>query len=926
MKTYFFARCTSLKSVTFLNMAADFNKDTDSYYKMFASVPLTQILFTIPDGTANAFLSGGYMNLSDKSALPQIREEFEAEVTHITEMMNATSDGDKTTLTTAINTARTNVNNAEDYLTIYSQITAIKDAAKVFLTTATLTENFDVTGATIVNPDINNYPYMWNMIDGDWSRGLNVDRFENDGVVIDQFIHGWNGDSLPHDGDLISQTITKLPAGVYRLEADVIATNQNDATAEVKGVSLFAGNQKTSVSTEDQKPQHFSVKFENPTTQNVTIGINVKETNANWVAADNFRLYYESKAADIPHGAELKSSETDTLYLYNVETTKYLSAGHAWSTHAILDETGLPVRLTQNEETGLWQIYFWEGASSQKLLFQEDINYASDENKSKDTWVDYHGDRGCPWWNITQAADGSLLIQNEEADDDEYLGNDPTKLDFRTGNYNGYTYTDVNAYVSADKNIHWLLFSKNDCDVIMAKHRLMTAILQMEASGMTDVGTLLGKGKEVYENADATLKEIIDITTLLNSQYGMPRLNEPIDMTSLIINPRFENNTTEGWSGATVVGGRSDATSNHEQEFFEKSFDMYQVITGVPNGRYILKWKGFHRPGKREDVAVEYSSGTDNASAVVYGNEVQKTMKNIASETSETSLNGSDYEYNGRYFPHSMEGARAYFDAGFYADQLEVEVKDNVLTIGIKNTQPMSTEHWVIFSDFELYIMENEEQLYHKLSADDVKCVPGCTTSFNVNLQNRDDVTAFQFEMELPEGVSIYEEDGVREVQLTTRGNGHMFQCTKTGDNTYLFSALSLTGKSFKKHEGPIVRMTLTTDATMELGDIPIKVREIELSKPDGMRVLPFDFTSTLTMKAADPGDVNGDGKVTVTDAVCVFKKVNGETPEHFQPKAADVNGDGKITINDAVGIVNMILGNGQQKSARAKRKFVLKK
>ena len=931
MKTYFFARCTSLKSVTFLNMAADFNKDTDSYYKMFASVPLTQILFTIPDGTANAFLSGGYMNLSDKSALPQIREEFEAEVTHITEMMNATSDGDKTTLTTAINTARTNVNNAEDYLTIYSQITAIKDAAKVFLTTATLTENFDVTGATIVNPDINNYPYMWNMIDGDWSRGLNVDRFENDGVVIDHFIHGWNGDSLPHDGDLISQTITKLPAGVYRLEADVIATNQNDATAEVKGVSLFAGNQKTSVSTEDQKPQHFSVKFENPTTQNVTIGINVEETNANWVAADNFRLYYESKAADIPQSAELKSSETDTLYLYNVETMKYLNVGHSWDTHAILDETGLPIRLTQNEETGLWQIYFFEGSHHDQLLFQNyDVDV--DEDSAEEVYVDFNSNRegadeDLTWWSITEAGDGSYLIQNKKRlGTNFWLGNVPTRQDTQYGGYHGVSYTDLIDEASSSDNIHWLLFTKNDCDVIMAKRRLMTAILQMEASGMTDVGTLLGKGKEVYENADATLKEIIDITTLLNSQYGMPRLNEPIDMTSLIINPRFENNTTEGWSGATVVGGRSDATSNQEQEFFEKSFDMYQVITGVPNGRYILKWKGFHRPGKKEDVAVEYASGTDNASAVVYGNEVQKTMKNIASETSETSLNGRDYEYNGRYFSDTMEGARAYFDAGYYADELEVEVKDNMLTIGVKNTQPMSTDHWVIFSDFELYIMENEEQLYHKLSADDVKCVPGCTTSFNVDLQNRDDVTAFQFEMELPEGVSIYEEDGVREVQLTTRGNGHMFQCTKTGDNTYLFSALSLTGKSFKKHEGPIVRMTLTTDATMELGDIPIKVREIELSKPDGMRVLPFDFTSTLTMKAADPGDVNGDGKVTVTDAVCVFKKVNGETPEHFQPKAADVNGDGKITINDAVGIVNMILGNGQQKSARAKRKFVLKK
>ena len=131
------------------------------------------------------------------------------------------------------------------------------------------------------------------------------------------------------------------------------------------------------------------------------------------------------------------------------------------------------------------------------------------------------------------------------------------------------------------------------------------------------------------------------------------------------------------------------------------------------------------------------------------------------------------------------------------------------------------------------------------------------------------------------------------------------------------------TGKSFKKNEGPIVRMTLTTDGSKELDDYPIKVKNTELSKPNGMMVLPFDFTSTLTVKASDPGDVNGDGKITVTDAVYVFKYVNGETSEHFQMRAADVNNSNSITINDAVQIVNMILGNGQTMSSRAAKKLL---
>lgn len=902
MNEGYFFDCTSLQSVTFLS--GEPYGDLGYYIKNFGNVPDNQVLFTIPDGTARTYLRYGYLNLSDKSGLPIVREMFEDEATRLVAMADELNDGDKTSLQSTISEARTKVNAAEDYLVIYDQIDALKMAAVSYLATATLPENFDITTA-ITNPNLDYFTIGWhqdNIADAvGWDEG---NTYTNGDITINHYLVGWRNNAENHlaDGEF-SQVVKQLPAGVYRLEAD--AATWKDGTPE--GIYLFAGSNAIKIATQPESPEHFCVKFEVPTTRNVKFGIRVKGANDRCVIADNFRLFYESKAAAIPAGAELKSSETDTLYLYNVDADKYLSAGHAWGGHAILDETGLPIRLTQNGETGLWQIYFWEGAADQKLLWQEDIEYGEEQYKNRDTWVDYHGDRGKVWWNITQAGDGTLLIQVEGAADDEYLGNDPGKQDYREGGYNGYTYTDVNAYVSADKNVHWILFSKAACDMIIAKRKLMDAILRMEAAGMTDGATLLSTAKTVYENDEATIKEVIDITTLLNSQMGMPRLNAPVDMTALITNPRFEENTTEGWSGANVVGGRSDATSNQEQEFYEKEFNMYQTITGVPNGRYMLKWKGLHRPGKVNDVYAQYKAGTDNASAVVYANDVEKTMKNWASEPGDA--NTGDWSQDGEYYPNSMEYARRCFDAGLYADELEVEVKDNVLTIGVKNTQ-LSPEHWVIFSDFELYIMENEEQIYHKLSAEDVKCVPGVPFTYNINLTNRDEVTAFQFEMTLPEGVSIYEENGQQEVQLTNRGNGHMFSCTKKGEgNTYLFSALSLQSKPFKKNSGALVRMTLQPAEGMELGDYEVKVTNVELSKPNGMQVLPFDFTTTLTVKEADPGDVNGDGMITVTDAVYVFRYVNGQVMPHFQQKAADVNGDKQISINDAVGIVNMILG-----------------
>ena len=62
------------------------------------------------------------------------------------------------------------------------------------------------------------------------------------------------------------------------------------------------------------------------------------------------------------------------------------------------------------------------------------------------------------------------------------------------------------------------------------------------------------------------------------------------------------------------------------------------------------------------------------------------------------------------------------------------------------------------------------------------------------------------------------------------------------------------------------------------------------------------------------PGDANGDGQVTITDAVAIVNYILGNASADFNPEAANVNGDyddeGKpnITITDAVAVVNIIL------------------
>jgi hypothetical protein len=53
------------------------------------------------------------------------------------------------------------------------------------------------------------------------------------------------------------------------------------------------------------------------------------------------------------------------------------------------------------------------------------------------------------------------------------------------------------------------------------------------------------------------------------------------------------------------------------------------------------------------------------------------------------------------------------------------------------------------------------------------------------------------------------------------------------------------------------------------------------------------------------PGDVNGDGKITVADATLALQfVVGGLAPASAQVKGADLNVDGRLTVGDVVGIL----------------------
>jgi hypothetical protein len=76
-----------------------------------------------------------------------------------------------------------------------------------------------------------------------------------------------------------------------------------------------------------------------------------------------------------------------------------------------------------------------------------------------------------------------------------------------------------------------------------------------------------------------------------------------------------------------------------------------------------------------------------------------------------------------------------------------------------------------------------------------------------------------------------------------------------------------------------------------------------------------FPFSTFLASTTAVKGDMNGDGKVTSTDAVATLKfavetAIKGTVPTSQMLEVADINEDGRLTSADAVLILSYVVAN----------------
>ena len=200
---------------------------------------------------------------------------------------------------------------------------------------------------------------------------------------------------------------------------------------------------------------------------------------------------------------------------------------------------------------------------------------------------------------------------------------------------------------------------------------------------------LVFKGGDVADTdntaptTDAGYWQIVSRTDLIsNMKSATP--SSPVDASFFMTNPKNRRNWRDGkpYQGTTSFNDNGSFNANADGLYtggctsvgqWHKTFDNYQALTNLPNGKYQVTVKGFNR----------LDGGNNNTAAYMYANNstiTLPTMGNIGTENSENAT-------------------RALVDDTYLTSPVTVTVTDGNLRVGVKCDANCG---WVTWREFTI--------------------------------------------------------------------------------------------------------------------------------------------------------------------------------------------------------------------------------
>ena len=129
-----------------------------------------------------------------------------------------------------------------------------------------------------------------------------------------------------------------------------------------------------------------------------------------------------------------------------------------------------------------------------------------------------------------------------------------------------------------------------------------------------------------------------------------------------------------------------------------------------------------------------------------------------------------------------------------------------------------------------------------ELSAADIEICQGGTAMLSLDLANLDALTAAQFEITLPEGITA------GKAVAGERASRHMVKTNMVG-NVLKVAMLSAESADFEGSEGAILVLSLSADKTMSSGSYGISLRNVKMSDARGNLFILPDADSSVVVK-----------------------------------------------------------------------------
>ena len=194
-------------------------------------------------------------------------------------------------------------------------------------------------------------------------------------------------------------------------------------------------------------------------------------------------------------------------------------------------------------------------------------------------------------------------------------------------------------------------------------------------------------------------------------------------------------------------------------------------------------------------------------------------------------------------------------------------------------------------------------EMNNEFYMENISCEADNYVVLPIKIRNDEPIVGFSLDVELPMGVSFVNaelaDDRIANHNLSSNVDGRLVS----------LACISFTNEPLADNDGTVIYLTVYVPREF-VGSYDVWFENMELTVSATKCYNPKAFKAGQIIVSAyvNPGDVNADGKITITDAVGAVNFIIGADTQGLNRRAADANRDGEIGVDDVVQIVNTVI------------------